>query len=134
MIYLQIESSNLPADKVFSVKSCKFVDKVVDPLDDSVTFENYTMFDATTDCANKHIDLSVGFRDNNVQIAHRLFLLSKGDQDSYFLECQIKVCDADDSSSDCANWEDTCENGGDDGEIDNSCGADDCADGQISLS
>jgi len=109
MIYLQIESESLPDDKTFSVKSCKFVDKIVNPFDESTTFENYTMFDATNDCKNKHIDLNVGFREGAIQISHRLFLLTKGDQDSYSLECDIKVCDSADTDSDCQQWQDTCE-------------------------
>jgi hypothetical protein len=108
MIHLQIESSNLPDNKVFSVKQCTFVDKVVDENGDE-SYERYSMFDATTDCKNDYIDLSVGFRDNSVQIEHRLFLLTRGDHDSYSLECDIKVCDKDDDSSDCANWKNTCE-------------------------
>ena len=110
MIHLQIESSNLPDDKVFSVKQCTFVDKIVDENGDE-SFERYSMFDATTDCKNDYIDLSVGFRDNSVQIEHRLFLLTRGDHDSYSLECDIKVCDKDDDSSDCAKWKSTCEGG-----------------------
>merc|ERR1712190_270064 len=61
------------------------------------------MFSATDggDCKNRYIDLSVDYTTQKTQIAHRLFLLTKGDQDSYSLECNIKVCAPDSDLSDC---------------------------------
>jgi len=102
MINLQIEATDLPETKKFAVKQCTFVDKIADESDPSVfTYERYLMFDASTGCTNDYIDLSVAFREGSIQIQHRLFLLTKGDHDSYVLECDIKVCDIDDTSSEC---------------------------------
>jgi hypothetical protein len=97
MIYLRLAALNLPANKKFAIKTCRFVD-------DAVT---YPMFDPSTGvCDNRYIDLEWSYQNsaNDAFIAHRLFLLAQGDQDSYQLSCDVKVCDRNDHSSDCNTW------------------------------
>lgn len=58
-------------------------------------------------CDNRYIDLAFGYNFDGIdaaQISHRLFLLKEGDQDSYQLECDVKVCDNNDGDSDCNEW------------------------------
>merc|ERR1711972_1318050 len=73
--------------------------------------ERYNMFDAgliPSSCSNSYIGLSFGYDVTQdkmpAQISHRLFLLNRGDQDSYSLECTLKVCDKNDLDSDCNKW------------------------------
>lgn len=112
MIYLQIEAMDLPATKKFAVKKCDFIDTITND-DGTTSTERYQMFSALEgSCANQYIDLAFGYdfdgsqTDNQMssQISHRLFLLTRGDQDSYELECDVKVCDKSDLSSDCNEW------------------------------
>jgi hypothetical protein len=105
MIYLQIEALDLPDDKKFAVKKCDFVDTVI--VDGVETTERYPMFNAASGaCSNRYIDLAFGYNTPHAshataRISHRLFLLSRGDQDSYSLECDLKVCNKNDHDSDC---------------------------------
>lgn len=107
MIHLQIEALDLPDHKKFAVKKCDFVDIIVAD-DGTETTERYQMFNAADGvCDNRYIDLSWGYDFDGkdaAPISHRLFLLKRGDQDSYHLECDVKVCDKDDAYCDCNKW------------------------------
>merc|ERR1711981_509065 len=105
VIYLAINANDLPSNKKFAVKNCNFIDDDI----------SYSMFDATSasdssKCENRYIDLEVSSRNDGHRafLQHRLFLLREGDQDSYELHCQIKVCDKDDLDSDCNEWYHDC--------------------------
>jgi len=120
MIYLQIESTDLPDHLKFAVKKCDFVDTVRPEGCDNESCEEterYPMFNAENGvCTNRYIELAFGYdydgafeqvtdmSDLSAKISHRLFLLSQGDQDSYALECDVKVCNRDDHDSDCNKW------------------------------
>lgn len=99
LIYIQIEGVDLPTNKKFAVKKCDFKD----PSNSQV----YSMFNpGNNECDNDYVDLEWAWSTDahQLNIQHRLFLLEQGDQDSYQLECELKVCDKDDSSSDCNSW------------------------------
>merc|ERR1711981_1012831 len=121
MIHLQIDATDLPSHKKFAIKKCKFID-------DNQSVE-YTMFQPETGvCDNRNIDLSFGYSSEGyAQISHKLFLLTQGDQDSYSLECEIKVCNKNDLDSDCNEWS-VCLDDHEDYICDGACGSDEvCA-------
>jgi len=97
MIYLRLSALDLPADKKFAIKKCRFVD-------DSVEYPMFSPYDSV--CDNRYIDLDWSYQNNanDANIAHRLFLLAAGDQDSYQLVCDVKVCYRNDHSSECNAW------------------------------
>jgi hypothetical protein len=102
LIYLKIDALNLPADKKFAIKTCNFVDSIT-----GASAETYNMFDPQTSvCDNRNIDLDWAYAadEHSATLQHRLFLLRAGDQDSYQLVCDVKVCNRDDLSSDCNAW------------------------------
>jgi len=103
-IYLKLSSADLPSYKKFAIKKCTV------QRGDS-TYEVFNPAEGV--CDNSFIDLSFGYDvsyedqtlKTHAMIEHRLFLLGQEtSEDVYSLQCEIKVCDRSDGSSDCNMW------------------------------
>lgn len=128
-IYLKLTSDDLPGHKKFGVKRC-FVHH-----DNNAN--SYELFNPSSgSCSNDFIDLkfeydiaySNGELKTEARIEHQLFLLGQGNSDqTYYLSCEVKVCDRSDSSSECNAWTNCLS---DENALEYVCDSNTCADGE----
>lgn len=128
-IYLKLHSADLPGHKKFAVKRC-YVHH-----DDNAN--SYEIFNPSTGtCSNDFIDLQFeydiaytnGELKTEARIEHQLFLLGQGNSDqTYYLSCEIKVCDRNDASSECNAWTSCLNNAN---ALEYVCDSNTCADGE----
>lgn len=128
-IYLKLHSDDLPGHKKFAIKRC-YVHH-----DDNAN--SYELFNPSTEtCSNDFIDLqfeydiaySNGELKTEARIQHQLFLLGQGNSDqTYYLSCEIKVCDRNDASSECNAWTNCLD---DANALEYICDSNTCADGE----
>jgi len=84
----QTHLTNATSGKVFVPRKCQ--------VQETSTNATYTMFDASQECFNRDIDLTVDYiADQHMwTIEHTLFLLGNERKSSYELICDVTVCDA----------------------------------------
>ena len=98
---MTLENENFDhCGKYFVIKSCSVSDDSID----------WVIYNYTKSCTNEFIKLSVDYNTtlHMWQIEHILFLLGGPSGDTYTLSCQISVCDASKSQSDCVAVADAC--------------------------
>lgn len=102
-VYLELSANAAfdPATFSFAPSGCTITEDIVGG-------QSYDLFDSN--CANGDVDFHMSYDSatNSWKIDYVLFLFSSQQDGAYVLSCNVDLCIASDSSSDCMTMEDAC--------------------------